>query len=393
MERSAFFLINGGPGTGKSVIAVNLMAQLLIEGLDASRFRHFNDIQTYNSKNITKPKNNNIAVFCPYVTKTEAPRSVYKTLLTMHSSNGKKWTKADVEGLFIGAGKFREKPNSPIFAGLIVDEAHRLKDTDRFSNGSCYVENIITSAYTSVVFIDDKQRISTEDFGTVSTIREIAKRNGYEVIEDKLNIQFRCGGCDEYISLIDSVLYSDKVPIGRFFGNYDFKVFDDPEKMHKAIIEKNKLSSHLSSRVSAGYCWNWVSKKDEQLNDIQIKRPNGAMYFRKWNLSKSKKPFAIDEFSEDLIGCIHTTQGLEFEYAGVIIGPDLRLEGIKLITDATKRARTDNSINNRKVAGKAKLDEIIKNTYRVLLTRGQKGTYVYCTDEKLSSYLKTVFNC
>lgn len=107
------------------------------------------------------------------------------------------------------------------------------------------------------------------------------------------------------------------------------------------------------------------------------------------------KAFAIDENSVNEAGCIHTTQGLEFDYVGVIIGDDLRYEDGKIITDFEKRASTDQSIKGIKKLYKEnkeealqRADEIIKNTYRTLMTRGMKGCYVYCTDTNLRNYLK-----
>ena len=117
-----------------------------------------------------------------------------------------------------------------------------------------------------------------------------------------------------------------------------------------------------------------------------------------WNLGNSTT-WAIDPNSVNEIGCIHTAQGLEFDYAGVIIGNDLRYENDRVITDVKERAKTDQSIKginklskeNPEQANKI-ADEIIKNTYRTLMTRGQKGCYIYCTDKKLVDYLKKRLN-
>jgi DUF2075 family protein len=115
----------------------------------------------------------------------------------------------------------------------------------------------------------------------------------------------------------------------------------------------------------------------------------------KWNLSNDKT-WAISEGSVDQVGCIHTCQGLEFDYVGVIIGNDLRFDGKKIVTDYTKRAKTDKALNGLKSKYKTEEErqdaasEIIRNTYRVLMTRGMKGCYVYCTDEKLRDHLKTM---
>lgn len=116
-----------------------------------------------------------------------------------------------------------------------------------------------------------------------------------------------------------------------------------------------------------------------------------------WNLSNTT--WAIDNNSVDQVGCIHTSQGLEFDFIGVIIGNDMRYDGQRIITDFTKRAKTDKSLTGIKKMYKENrdhalqiADQIIKNTYRTLMSRGQKGCYVYCVDERLQDYLKERLN-
>jgi DUF2075 family protein len=147
----------------------------------------------------------------------------------------------------------------------------------------------------------------------------------------------------------------------------------------------------------AGYCWNWISegKDNTDIHDIVIPEYNFEM---SWNLGNSST-WAIDKNSINEIGCIHTCQGLEFDYVGVIIGKDLRFENGKIITDFTQRARTDNSLKGIKSIYKKNpaqalqiADEIIKNTYKTLMTRGMKGCYVYCCDKALADYLRQRIN-
>jgi DUF2075 family protein len=141
----------------------------------------------------------------------------------------------------------------------------------------------------------------------------------------------------------------------------------------------------------AGYCWDWNSKSDLTQQDIIVREQN---FEAQWNFGNTST-WAIDENSVEQIGCIHTSQGLEFEYVGVIIGDDLRCYNDTIFTDYTKRARTDQSLkgligrcrkNDREALAFA--DKIIKNTYKTLLSRGMKGCYVYCTNKELAEYLK-----
>jgi DUF2075 family protein len=212
-----------------------------------------------------------------------------------------------------------------------------------------------------------------------------------EVQEGMLLSQFRCNGSDGYLSWLDGVLgIQEETANPTLEGiDYDFQIVDDPNELRRLIEERNKADD--KARIVAGYCWDWVSKNDAQsVPDITI--DDFSMY---WNL-RGDGTYAITKESINQVGCIHTTQGLEFSYVGVIIGNDLRYEKGKVITDYTKRAKTDQSLKGLK--GRIKkgdqeamktADIIIRNTYRTLLSRGMKGCYVYCTDAGLAQFLKT----
>ena len=202
--------------------------------------------------------------------------------------------------------------------------------------------------------------------------------------------QFRCNGSNGYLAWIDNVLEIRETANHNLNGiDYDFRIFDNPHELRRAIVEKNRISR--KARLVAGYCWNWPksTQNDPDYHDIVIDD-----FEMSWNLSGGEA-FALDEKSIDYAGCIHTTQGLEFDYIGVIIGNDMRYEDNHILTDFTKRANTDQSIKGLKKMYREKpeealkiADEIIKNTYRTLMTRGMKGCYIYCTDKALSEYLK-----
>ena len=142
----------------------------------------------------------------------------------------------------------------------------------------------------------------------------------------------------------------------------------------------------------AGYCWKWISKKRPELKDIQI-----GGYKATWNLDKDGQKWIIQPDSVSEVGCIHTCQGLEVDYVGVIVGKDLVVRNGKVITVPEERASTDKSINGWKQLmkedpekTKRKLDLIIKNTYRTLMTRGMKGCYVYFKTRKQRNILKSI---
>ena len=349
------YIIHGGPGTGKTVLAINMLVSIL--NLD---------------KNVL------------YITKNSAPREVYRKKLTEG-----KYRRAYVDNLFKGSGSFTESMSND-FDCLIVDEAHRLNEkSGMFQNlGENQIKEIINAAQTSIFFVDDFQMVTTKDIGSTNEIKRWCKFFDANVYEDDLISQFRCNGSDSYLSWLDNVLEINNEAVDEFDYDFDIRILDTPQEVRNLIIEKNQDSN--KARMVAGYCWNWIKegKSSSNIHDIEI-----GDFGMSWNLANSTT-WAIDSESVNEIGCIHTCQGLEFEYVGVIIGNDLRYDN-GIITDFTERARTDQSIKGLKGMYKkdpdtalAIADRIIKNTYRTLLTRGQKGCYIYCTDKKLSEYLK-----
>ena len=351
-------VINGGPGTGKSVISINALARLTGRRLNAR-----------------------------YVTPNAAPRAVFEAKLK------KIFTKADVRGLFSGSGSFTETSEES-FDTLIVDEAHRLRmKSGMFKNlGESQVKEIIRSARTSVFFIDEAQKVTWSDVGEILMIEEQAKLAGALVERLELTSQFRCSGSDDYMAWLDEVLGIHANTANYFSQDkFDFQIFDSPAELHKVIKEKNEINN--KSRVVAGYCWDWISQKKPELADITIEEFG---YKAKWNLKSYGNEWIISPNSVEEVGCIHTCQGLEVDYIGVIIGRDLiAVDGV-LRTDPSARAKSDKSLAGYKkefkidpINAELKADEIIRNTYRTLMSRGMKGCYVYFVDQATADYFKS----
>lgn len=348
-------IIKGGPGTGKSVIAINLLAELTMKDQ-----------------------------MVQYVSKNSAPRDVYKRKLKGD------FKMSNIDNLFKGSGTFTETKSNSIHT-LLVDEAHRLNEkSGMFHNkGENQIKEIINSAYCSVFFIDESQRVTMDDIGSVDEIKKWADALGAQVIEMELASQFRCNGSDGYISWLDNILEIHDTANYDLDGvDFDFRICSSPNEVRDIVEAKNKIGV---ARILAGYCWDWNKKESNNTNyhDIQI-----GDFGMSWNLG-SGEPFAVSDTSINEVGCIHTSQGLEFDYVGVIIGKDIRFEDGHIVTDFTKRARTDQSLKGIKKLykenpeeAKRRADEIIKNTYRTLLTRGMKGCYVYCEDKKLAEHFK-----
>ena len=353
------FIVQGGPGTGKTVVAINLLVQLI------------NDDQV-----------------CAYVTKNSAPRKVFEAKLRSGA-----FKRNNISSLFKGSTAFVDADTND-FGTLIVDEAHRLNKRSQQGpkvTGEDQIKEIINESRCSVFFIDEDQRVTAQDYGDRAQILSWARAFNAEVQEGRLLSQFRCNGSDGYLSWLDGVLgIQEETANPTLEGiDYDFRVVDDPKELRRLIEEKNREDD--KARIVAGYCWDWVSKNNpDSVPDITI--DDFSMY---WNLS-SDGTYAISKGSINQVGCIHTTQGLEFSYVGVIIGDDLRFEKGNVISDYTKRARTDQSLKGLKGPIKKgdqeamkTADIIIRNTYRTLMSRGMKGCYVYCTNKELAHFLKT----
>ncbi|MFJ4348743.1 DNA/RNA helicase domain-containing protein [Pseudomonas sp. NPDC089401] len=357
-DKPRVVIIQGGPGTGKTVVALNLLAKLSLKGLNGR-----------------------------YVSKNAAPRKVYESKLV-----GKDLMKrSEFSNLFAGSGSFVDTGTNA-YDFLVVDEAHRLNEkSGLYGNlGENQIKELINASACTIFFIDEDQRVTLSDIGSREAIREFAEAKGAEVEEYTLASQFRCNGSDGYLAWLDDVLQV-RPTANRYLDSslYEFKVFGTPEALHAAIKEKN---SHNKARVVAGYCWPWTSKKEPSADDIVI----GEHYRRKWNLDQDGSLWIIAENSVEQVGCIHTCQGLEVDYIGVIIGPDLVIRDGQVLTDPSKRDKQDRSIRGYKTRMKTAPEEtrelvdlIIKNTYRTLMTRGMKGCYIYCSDEQTAQYFRS----
>jgi hypothetical protein len=343
-------IIQGGPGTGKSVVAINLLVALTGRRLVAK-----------------------------YVTKNAAPRDVFESVLAGTHR------KSQISNLFSGSGAFTET-HANVFDALVVDEAHRLNEKSGLFGilGANQIQELIGAAKCSIFFLDEDQRVTFKDIGEQSEIARFAQSVGASVTTLELASQFRCNGSDGYLAWLDSTLgirptANETLDVEEF----DFRVFTSPEALRREIVEKNRANN--KARMVAGYCWDWNSKKNADIRDVVIPEDGFAMT---WNLTKDGGRWMVAPESVNEIGCIHTCQGLEVDYIGVIVGPDLVVERDAIVTRPLKRSKHDKSLSGYKRLLKAnpteanrKADLIIRNTYRTLMTRGMKGCYVYFTDK------------
>jgi len=355
VEAKQVLIIKGGPGTGKSVIAINALARITSLRMNSR-----------------------------YITPNSAPREVFKEKL-----KGLKGINA--KDLLSGSASYTDSEVDQ-FDVLIVDEAHRLKERHQYSkSGTNQIRDIMNSARFTVFFIDEAQKVTWLDIGEIDSIRDYAASIGAEVQEAELVSQFRCSGSDDYMVWLDNTLGISQNDESYFSTDrFDFRIVDSPTQLRDMIQTKNAESD--KSRIVAGYCWDWVSKRSPQKSDLIFPEYN---FQATWNLFSHGQGWLIQPDSHQQVGCIHTCQGLELDYVGVIIGPDLIVRDGELVTIPSARAKTDTSLNGYKKELKVnparaakKADEIIRNTYRTLMSRGMKGCYVWFADEETAAYFR-----
>ena len=366
-------IIEGGPGTGKSVVAINLLVDLTKMGLISQ-----------------------------YVTRNSAPRAVYEAKLT------KTMKKTQFSNMFKGSGSFHDA-NSNAFDALIVDEAHRLNlKSGLFSNlGENQVKEIINASMFSVFFIDENQKVTLKDIGSKEEIKKWAKELGAVVTNRELESQFRCAGSDGYLSWLDNSL--DIRNTANTFLNtneYNFTVYDNPTEFRNQISLLNKEKN--SARIVAGYCWKWVTAsntkkwksltKEEQDNLFDIEFLEYGFKMR-WNLKEDGMLWLLKEKSVNEVGCIHTCQGLELDHIGVIIGDDFIVRDGEVIIQPEIHPGADKAlqtwrklIKDDPIDGQQKVESVIKNTYRTLMSRGSKSCHLYCSDKETREYFKGLIN-
>jgi uncharacterized protein len=360
LDTKAVFVIRGGPGTGKSVIALNLVAELAANG--------------YAVHHATGS-----AAFTNTVRKRVGTRA---------------------SGMFKFFNSYLNAEDDTLDV-LVCDEAHRIRkfSWDRFRKKDAVdpdrpqIDELLSVARVGVFFIDDMQAVKRDEIGNSDDIERLAETHGAEVHEFELEAQFRCGGSDGFVRWIESTLGIRRTANALWTGddNFDFDIVDSPEELD-ALIRSRAEEGH-SARLVAGYCWPWSEPRDDGTlaPDVEVDgwsrpwnaRPNvtglaeGIPKSHYW----ASEPGGIDQ-----VGCIYTAQGFEFDYAGVIFGNDLVYRPREGWI-----GRREYSYDGGLKRGTSEEDftRLVKNTYRVLLSRGLKGCYVYFTDEKTRDFFES----
>jgi DUF2075 family protein len=356
--RRRAIIVRGGPGTGKSVVAINLMATLLAEGHNA----HY----ATGSKAFT-----------------ETLRKVIGRRGEVQFKYFNSYTTADPGTVDV----------------LIADEAHRIRETsaDRYTPRERrpdrpQIRELLEATRLGVFFVDDHQVVRPNEIGSADYIRSHAQAAGCQVQEYELEAQFRCNGSDAFVNWINNTLGIRRTAnvIWDRHEEFDFKIIDDPFALDAAIRERAAQGD--TARLVAGFCWEWSAPDDHGYlkDDIVIgeyRRPWDARYdARKLAPGIPKASlWAYDPNGIEQIGCVYTAQGFEFDYVGVIFGPDLVYDP----KSASWRGVREHSSDRVVKRSKEHFTDLVKNTYRVLLSRGIKGCYVYFMDEGTRNFFRS----
>lgn len=352
-------VIRGGPGTGKSVIAVNVLADLLLEG--------------YNAQHATGSK-----AF------TETMKKVVGTRASVQFKWFNSYPRARLNEVDV----------------LVCDEAHRLRTSSsswytprQERTGLSQVEELVRAAKVTVFFLDDLQAVRPGEIGSASYIRSAAEEMGCVTHEYELEAQFRCNGSESFVGWVENTLGISRTPnvIWDRQEEFDFRILPSAEALEAAIREK--AGEGHSARLTAGFCWPW---SDPRPDGTLVEDVVAGSFRRPWNASPNAKRlargiprasvWAHDPNGIDQVGCVYTAQGFEFDYVGVIFGRDLTYDMDLQRWLAHRERSCDRAV---KRAPPEEFLYLIRNTYRVLLTRGMKGCFVFFEDKDTERFFKS----
>ncbi|GIJ80414.1 hypothetical protein Xph01_48460 [Micromonospora phaseoli] len=366
-DRKRAVVVAGGPGSGKSVIALSVMGELARRGRTV--------LHATGSRSFTQ---------------------------TLRRYAGRGSTR--LQGMFKYFNSFMEAEANDIEV-LLCDEAHRIRATSvnrytpktRRDTARSQLDELITTARVPVFLLDEHQVVKPGELGNIEVISAHAERLGLDVEVVSLHDQFRCGGSEAYEEWVLKLLGldGDKPTVWAGDGRFDLQIAESPRQLEAFLRARQRSAGTAgepgqTARVSAGYCWPWSDPRPDGtlIPDVVV-----GDWARPWNVKSDRSVgeapgsafWATDPNGFGQVGCVYTAQGFEYDWSGVILGPDL------VARDGQLTPRQDESkdpaLRNRKAVSAAEADRLIRNTYKVLLTRGMRGTIIYSTDPETRAFL------
>nr|WP_301925363.1 DUF2075 domain-containing protein [Corynebacterium glaucum] len=354
-------VVQGGPGSGKSAIALSALGELARDGRSV--------LHATGSRSFTQT-----------MRKIAGHRSRQTQSLFKYFNS---FAQAEADGIDV----------------LIADEAHRIRETsnNRFTKAAnrsdrLQIDELVSAAKVPVFLLDDRQVVRHGELGSTFDIANFARMQGFEATVIELGEQFRCGGSAAYVEWVEQILglsgadpAEAALPVGDPF---EVLVVDSPWELERLL--KKKQSNGFTSRMTAGFCWPWSDPNSDGLVDDVVlgdwARPWNNKSDRRIGTAPPSALWATEEGGFDQVGCIYTAQGFEFDWAGVILGPDILWRDGHFET--VRSANKDPQFRNASQVPDARFDLLIRHVYKVLLTRGMIGTVIYSPDEQTRDALR-----
>ncbi|MFF4772604.1 DUF2075 domain-containing protein [Microtetraspora fusca] len=350
-------IVTGGPGSGKSVIALSLLGELAGRG---------------------------------YATHHATGSRSFTETMRRHVAKGSTRMKA----MFKYFNNFMTATPNDLDV-LICDEAHRIRETsaNRFTKaaqrtGRPQLDELIAAARVPVFLLDEHQVVRPGETGSVADITAHAASLGLAVHRIDLDAQYRCGGSRVYEEWVLCLLGLDGRNPEPWKGDDHFDITPAESPYELEALLRGKLQDGYSARMTAGYCWRWSDPVEDALvTDVRIgewSKPWNAKGDRSVGNAPASALWATMDGGFEQVGCVYTAQGFEYDWNGVIIGPDLVYRDGRLVT--VRAASRDPALTKRSVTDE-QADRLIRNTYKVLLTRGMVGTTIYSVDPDTQDFI------
>lgn len=357
-------VVTGGPGSGKSVIALSLVGELARRGRTV--------LHATGSRSFTQTLRKVAGYRAPRVQKMF---KYFNQFIT-----------AERNGLDV----------------LVLDEAHRIRETsvDRYTRAELrtdrpQIDELIAAARVPVFLLDEHQIVRPGEMGSLEQIKRHAESLGLEVQHVQLDEQFRCGGSEEYVLWVKRLLgLADGGPVPwKGDPQFSVRVADTPQELEHLLTQQ--MGNGYGARITAGYCWPWSdARKDGTLvPDVVIDdwaRPWNSKSDRRIGDAPPSALWATEDGGFDQVGCVYTAQGFEYDWNGVILGPDLVWRDGRFTT--VRAANRDPDFKNSKKVSDLRFDKLVRNVYKVLLTRGMVGTVIYSTDKQTRDALRALID-